>query len=251
MFRFRRVLPVAFVLMLTSCGGAQDAVGTAPASSAGTVLRSAAGSSVAPARPVLPPVGPFRHTGRDGFQSSVTPVTAARLGSSWRPGCPVPPSALRLLSVTSWGFDGRTHRGALVVNADVAGAVVGVFREMYDARFPVARVGTVEAYGSDDDRVMAANVTSAFNCRRVAGTATWSEHAYGRAIDINPIQNPYVRGSSVDPPAGRAYVDRGNVRPGMVVAGDPVVRAFTAVGWGWGGNFRTSKDYQHFSRSGR
>ena len=239
MHRFLCALPVALLFVLSACGGATETISTTAA------------SGVAPARPVLPPAGPFRRTGRDAFQSSVSPVTAARLGSSWRAGCPVPPSALRLVSVTTWGFDGRTHRGALVVHSDVAADVTDVFRTLHAARFPVARVGTVEAYGSDDDRVMAANVTSGFNCRRVAGSGTWSEHAYGRAIDINPVQNPYVRGASVDPPAGRSYLDRRDVRPGMVVAGDLLVRAFAAEGWGWGGSFQTSKDYQHFSRSGR
>jgi hypothetical protein len=99
---------------------------------------------------------------------------------------------------------------------------------------------------------MAANNTSAFNCRFVSGTARWSEHAYGRAIDINPVQNPYVSSSGrASPPAGAAYVDRSRRAPGMIHAGDAVVRAFAAVGWGWGGSWRGVKDYQHFSASGR
>jgi hypothetical protein len=129
--------------------------------------------------------------------------------------------------------------------------MVRVFRALYEARFPVQRLRTVEQYGSDDDASMAANNTSAFNCRPVAGGTGWSEHAYGAALDVNPVQNPYVRGSTVEPEAGRAYLDRSHVRPGMVVAGDLVVRAFAAVGWEWGGDFRTLKDYQHFSASGR
>jgi hypothetical protein len=138
-----------------------------------------------------------------------------------------------------------------VVHRAHAAGMVRVFRTLYDARFPVQRMRTVEQYGSDDDRSMEANNTSAFNCRAVAGGSGWSEHAYGAALDINPVQNPYVRGSTVEPEAGRAYLDRSRVRPGMAVAGDVVVRAFASVGWEWGGDFRTLKDYQHFSASGR
>ncbi len=202
-------------------------------------------------QPVVEALGPFRHTGRNAFRASVAPVTAARLGSSYRAGCPVGPADLRLLSVTTWGFDGRTHQGEVVVAAQVAADVVQVFRALHAARFPVAKVDTVERYGSDDDRVMAANVTSAFSCRAVTGGTGFSEHAYGTALDVNPVQNPYVRGSTVEPPAGRAYLDRGDVRPGMVVVGDAVTRAFTGVGWAWGGSYQSLKDYQHFSRSGR
>ena len=230
---------LAAAAVLSGCG-------TVPASDAGP-----AGSTLTSAQPVLPQRGPFRHTGRGEFRSRITPVTAARLGSSYRAGCPVGPADLRLVQVTHLGFDGRPHQGELVVHRAHAAAIVSVFRRLYEARFPVQRLQTVEQYGSDDDRSMAANNTSAFNCRAVAGGTGWSEHAYGAALDVNPVQNPYVRGSSVEPEAGRAYLDRSDVRTGMVVAGDVVVRAFAAVGWEWGGDFRTLKDYQHFSASGR
>jgi hypothetical protein len=209
-----------------------------------------AAAAAGPPAPVRQ-VGPFRRTARDAYVWQVRPVTAARLGSSHSAGCPVAPADLRLVAVTHWGFDGRAHRGELVVHEDVATAVVRVFRALHGARFPVQRMRTVDAYGGDDDASMAANNTSAYNCRRTTGGTSWSEHAYGRAIDLDPVQNPYVRGTAVAPPAGRAYLDRSDVRPGMVVAGDAVVRAFAAVGWEWGGSFRTLKDYQHFSESGR
>ncbi|HWH00552.1 MAG TPA: M15 family metallopeptidase [Pilimelia sp.] len=210
-----------------------------------------AAATLASTRPVVPQLGPFRHTGRGDFQSRTTPVTAARLGSSHRAGCPTPVSDLRLVQVTHWGFDGVPRSGELVVHRTHAAGVVQVFRRLYDARFPVQRMVTVEQYGADDARSMAANNTSAYNCRRTTGGSTWSEHAYGTALDINPVQNPYVRGSSVEPPAGRAYLDRRDVRTGMIVANDVVVRAFAGIGWEWGGDFRTLKDYQHFSASGR
>jgi hypothetical protein len=171
--------------------------------------------------------------------------------SSWRPGCPVPLEDLRLLTLTYWGFDGDVHRGELVVHEDQARAIREVFRALFKARFPIERMKLVDVYGGDDDRSMAANNTSAFNCRAVAGSSSWSEHAYGRAIDINPIQNPQVRNGLVSPPAGSRYLDRSRRRRGLIRADDVVVRAFAAVGWRWGGSWTSLKDYQHFSVSGR
>ena len=107
-------------------------------------------------------------------------------------------------------------------------------------------------YDADDDLSMAANNTSAFNCRKVSGSTNWSEHAYGRAIDVNPVQNPYVtRSGRVSPPAGRPYADRGRRAPGMLHAGDQAVKAFARAGWAWGGEWTSAKDYQHFSTTGR
>ena len=239
---------------LLAAGTASLAVAAALAAAPSTAtagVTSGSAALVSAARAPVEAVGPFRRTARSAYVWSIRPVTAARLGASHRAGCPVAVSDLRLVGVTSWGFDGRTRRGELVVHRDVAADTVEVFRQLHAARFPLRRVVTAERYGADDDRLMAANATSAYNCRAITGGTGFSEHAYGRAIDVNPIQNPYVRGTTVEPPAGRDYLDRRTVRPGMVVAGDAVVRAFASVGWGWGGNFRTLKDYQHFSRSGR
>ena len=140
----------------------------------------------------------------------------------------------------------------MVVHTDVAERVVGVFKKLYDARYPIQRMVLVDAYGGSDDASVVANNTSAFNCRAVTGGSSWSEHAYGKAIDINPLQNPYVyRDGHVFDPAAAPYVDRSRREPGMIHAGDAVTQAFGAIGWGWGGNFSTFKDYQHFSASGR
>ncbi len=187
----------------------------------------------------------------EGTASAIDDATAARMSSSHRAGCPVALADLRLLEMRHWGFDGRTHLGEMVVHVDAAQAVTDAFGRMYRDRVVVERMRLVDEYGGDDDRSMAANNTSAYNCRTVAGTTTWSQHAYGRALDVNPVQNPYVTSRSVEPPAGRAYLDRSDVRPGMAVAGGPVVEAFRASGWGWGGDFGSSKDYQHFSANGR
>jgi len=178
-------------------------------------------------------------------------VTAARLGSSYRAGCPVGPAALRLLRVSHWGFDNRPHVGEIVVSAAVAQPIVSVFAALYRDRFPVRRLQTVDAFGSDDRASMAADNTSGFNCRTVAGSSPprWSAHAYGEAIDINTIENPYVSGSYVSPPAGAAYLDRSNRRPGMAGPGTAVNAAFASIGWYWGGRW-ASPDYQHFSKNG-
>lgn len=235
---------LAALLALPACGGAAsppDAVRVA----------SAADVTVAPAAGRVPQRGPFRRTARQAYVWRTAPVTAARLGSSHRPGCPTAVADLRLVSVTHWDLSGGTARGELVVHRDVVDDVVAVFGVLHAARFPLERMETVDRFGGDDARSMAANNTSGYNCRATTGGSGWSEHAYGRALDLNPVQNPYVRGASVEPAAGRAYLDRTQRHPGMVVAGDAVVQAFAAVGWEWGGDFRTLKDYQHFSQSGR
>ena len=191
--------------------------------------------------------------GGPSFDARVSVIKPAlkRNMTSWRPGCPVPVSRLRLLTLDHWGFDGRERSGRLIVHADYARDIVRVFRALHRARFPIRRLELVDRYGSDDDRSMAADNTSGFNCRRVAGSGGWSEHAYGRAIDVNPLENPEVRGRLVSPPGGVAYLDRSRWKRGMIHRGDAVVRAFAAVGWEWGGDWRSLKDYQHFSATGR
>jgi hypothetical protein len=165
----------------------------------------------------------------------------------------VAPSALRGIRLAYVGFDGQRHIGRIVVNARVVPQVTTVFRALYRARFPIRRLQPIDAYRGDDDRSAAADNTSGFNCRRAVSTGppSWSMHAYGEAIDVNDVENPYVFGARVIPPAGRAYRDRASVRPGMAVDGGTLVRAFASVGWGWGGRFSGSPDYQHFSVNGR
>jgi hypothetical protein len=175
---------------------------------------------------------------------------------SHRAACPVPLERLRHLTVSHVRFDGTTTTGELVVHADQAEAVMGVFRELYDAGWPIRRMRLVDEYEGDDARSMAADNTSAYNCRAVAGTDRWSEHAYGRAIDLNPVENPYVTGSSFVPAEGARFtrLDRSagaDVPRGVIRDDDVVVRAFARIGWGWGGHWSSSKDYQHFSATGR
>ena len=206
-------------------------------------LRGCAGLASAPGRAPSP-----------GFEASVHrigPALQERFASSHGPGCPMGWRDLRLLRLTHVGFDGGDHRGALVVAAPYAGPVVQVFRRLYDARWPIRRMRTVDAYGGSDTRSMAANNTSGYNCRRVQGSTSWSAHAHGAAIDLNPRQNPYLVGESVQPRDGRSFarIDRtpeAGVPPGAIREDDVVVRAFADIGWRWGGTWG-DPDYQHFT----
>jgi hypothetical protein len=182
------------------------------------------------------------------FDGTIEPVRWSELRHSYREGCPVEPAQLRTVHVSHWDFAGKPHLGAIVVSREHAAAVLTVFRKLWEARFPIRRLQPVSAYRGSDDASMAADNTSGFNCRFVGGTSRWSMHAYGEAIDVNPVENPYVQGGRVSPPAGRAYVDRSRGRKGMALANGVLVRAFASVGWKWGASFG---DYQHFSTTGR
>jgi hypothetical protein len=189
------------------------------------------------------------------FRASISPIgskLARRMtGVSWHAGCPVALRDLRLVRATYIGFDGRAHTGELVVNRDAASDIVSAFHRLYTARFPIHRMVTVDAYGGSDFRSIEADNTSAFNCRFVDGTSRWSEHAYGRAIDVNPIENPYVSGGRTSHRASVPYVTRTPCRRGMACPGKVLVQGFASIGWGWGGYWSGAKDYQHFSASGR
>lgn len=186
------------------------------------------------------------------FHGDVTPIPAqvqsAMRGASWceDPMCPAF-SALALVRVSHHGMDGAVHGGELVIAAAVADDVVRAFERIFAARFPIERMVRIDAYGGDDDRSMADNNSSGFCFRNIAGTGTLSLHALGTAIDLNPVQNPYISGERICPPAARAYLDRSDVRPGMIIRPDPVTDAFDAIGWEWGGDWTRAKDYQHFA----
>jgi hypothetical protein len=186
------------------------------------------------------------------FQATIQAVdeeTRARMiGVSWKPGCPVPIDDLRIIEMNFIGFDGAVHSGGqLMVHRLVAPEVVEAFRALFENGFPIRRMELIENYGGSDDASMAADNTSAFNCRPVTGTTDrFSIHSYGQAIDINPVENPYVRGSTVLPPAGVDYLDRTDVRPGMITKNDVVEKAFREQKFFWGGDFNPLKDYQHF-----
>ena len=213
--------------------------------------RPPAGRALQPATP--PPATAANPPRSSAFRSSVAGIDAgiaARMQSSWHPGCPVALPDLRYVTVTYRGFDNADHTGELVVAAAVADAVVDIFRELYDNGFPIASLRLVDDFGGSDDASMAANNSSAFNCRNMTGGTGFSEHSYGTAIDLNPVQNPYRSGDLVLPADGRRYLDR-TAAPGVILAGDATVRAFAGHGWHWGGTWSDPVDYQHFSVSGR
>jgi hypothetical protein len=181
----------------------------------------------------------------------VTPDFARRTNLAWFPGCPVGLADLRLLQLSFWGFDGIPHTGQLVVNESVAADVVEVFRRLYAVHFPIEEMRLVTKADLDAPPTGDGNVTAAYACRPVRGSTEWSAHAYGLAIDVDPFTNPYKNGDLVLPELASSYLDRSWRRPGMIFADGPVVKAFTDVGWTWGGTFHSVLDLQHFSANGR
>ena len=199
-----------------------------------------------------------------GFHASTRPLDASVrhelvAAHAWSARCPVTLAQLRVLSVRYHGFDGRTHTGQLVVNADAVGPLSLVFRRLYALRFPIHHMQLSAAYGPRAGRPPDGDFTASFECREASaspcsstanrGTGSWSEHAYGEAVDLNPVENPYVGCGMTRDKASRSYLNRGRLRRGMVTPA--VVRAFAAVGWGWGGSWSgATKDYMHFSATG-
>lgn len=205
--------------------------------------------------PAAAPEGGERAGERAQFRGSVerlSPKLRRRMrGVSWHEGCPVGLGELRLLRVSHWDFKRRPERGRLVVHERSARGMVKVFKRLWAKRFRVRRIELIDRYRGSDHASMDADNTSAFNCRVVAGTSRWSMHAYGKAVDINPRENPYVSGDHVSPPAGRPYADRRPRRKGMIFRKGPVTRSMKRIiGWQWGGAWKGTKDYQHFSSDG-
>jgi hypothetical protein len=178
----------------------------------------------------------------------VPPDVLAR--SSWTEECPVGIDELAYLTVSHYGFDGGLHTGEIIVNAAVADDIVAVFRRLHEARFPIEQMRVITKEEIDAPPTGDWNDTTSFVCRPAVGSQSWSWHAYGLAIDINPFHNPYQKGDLVLPELASAYVDRDDVREGMILPGDVVTEAFAAIGWQWGGNWSTLKDWMHFSRDG-
>jgi D-alanyl-D-alanine carboxypeptidase len=198
----------------------------------------------------------------EAYRATITPLPGpmrARLadGGFWRRGCPVTLAQLRLLTVRHWAFDGRVRTGQLVVNGDVAAALRTVFGRLYALRFPIRHMRFVDQYGLARARPADNDVSNSFYCRQAsaspctgtATTGTWSNHAYGHAVDLNPVENPYIGCGATRSRASAPYIDRSRLRKGMVTPA--VVRTFRSVGWGWGGAWTgRTKDYMHFSTNG-
>jgi hypothetical protein len=169
--------------------------------------------------------------------------------TTWHAGCPVAPDNLRQLTVTYLDFNGNRRTGTLIMNKDLADETLRIFRSLLDHGFLIERMTPIEDYGGDDDASMAANNTSAFNCRDATGKpGVFSNHSWGRAIDINPLTNPYVKGDKVLPPSGRKYLDRSKAFPGSILANSFIVHEFEKAGWTWGGSWPDRQDYQHFEK---
>lgn len=197
---------------------------------------------------VLPPPATDRYR---GSVRRIGPEVRERMGTSWEPGCPVGLRDLRLVRVSFVGFDRKPHTGELVIHEHHARGIVSVFRKLYAARFPIEQMTLPTSAKRDPTPSGDGNGTGAMVCRATTGQTFWSAHASGLAIDINPFQNPYLHDGLVLPELAGAYLDRTWHRPGMIHRGGVVVRAFADIGWSWGGNWQTLKDYQHFSATGR
>jgi hypothetical protein len=245
----KRLGPASVVaaILVGGCANGRSAATEPPVITSAPSVASAWSQARQVSSPVeLHPVGWYASVG------VIDPKTRARMKYSWHRGCPVPIKDLRLITMTYRGFDRANHVGEMVVHRSVARAVVRAFHAMYKAGYPIRRMRLIDDYRGDDDLSMAADNTSAFNCRRVTGGSSWSQHAYGWAVDINPVENPYVSArGEVLPPAGRKYADRRSRARGVIHHGDAVWRAFHSIGWGWGGDWRSFRDYQHFSATGR
>lgn len=226
-------------LVAAAAAVAAPAVSGSPATDAGPVVVRPAGAERG--------LRDFR-----GSAERLSPKLRRRMtGVSWHRGCPVGLGDLRLIRTTYLDFHGRPRQGRLVVNEDYAKGMLTVLKRIYAKRFPIRRLELIDRYRGDDHRSMRHDNTSAFNCRFVNGTSRWSMHAYGKAIDINPRENPYVSGDFVSPPEGRPYADRSDKRKGMLFRHGTVTQVMRRiVGWRWAGNWSGARDYQHYSSSG-
>ena len=244
---------VCLAATLAACGRAPGE-GVAPPSAPGSP-----GSPVPMSSPGAMPTSPAPIAALvfSGGVSRIDPELREVLtGRNWKPGCPVPLEDLRLVRVSYWNFEGEVAQGPLVLHERVASDVLWVFRRLFRAKFPIQEIKlaakdrpmTPKDYWDRTRR----SVTASFNCRPATGSTTLSQHSYGWAIDINPLQNPYVRNDgSVLRHIAKPFRNRSLQRKGMIHDGDVVVRSFARIGWEWGGDWHTLKDYMHFSLTGR
>jgi hypothetical protein len=188
------------------------------------------------------------------FESSISPISTSRQKImekyTWRPGCPVPFSDLAEVKLSYWGFDQKAHQGILIVNKALAPEVVSIFKTIYYHKFPIERMEPMDEFKGDDAAAMEVNNSSSFNCRAITGKpGVFSQHSYGRAIDINTLINPYVKGEKILPPCGKKYADRTTAYPGKITKNSLIYKVFTEeFGWDWGGNWNDLQDYQHFEK---
>jgi len=188
--------------------------------------------------------------------SNITPKIKQRMieGHSWRRGCPVILEDLRYLRLKTINFQGKEMTGELIVHKDVSVEVTEIFKALYSMGYPVYKMKLVSDYNGNDWKSIESGNTSAFNCRNATGSKKWSKHSYGKAIDINPIENPYIaRSGRISHKASLKYrkrVHQNNTyaNKAVLVKGDSVIKIFKQYGWTWGGTWSGVKDYQHFSK---
>lgn len=198
--------------------------------------------------PTIDVLPPPRH---DAFSARLEPAPKDVLRrSTYEPKCPISAADLSYVRMSFWGFDHETHTGEMLVNSSVARALVGVFRRLYRVRFPIEELRITTEHDLRTHPTGDGNYSGSFECRPVTAGSSWSQHAYGLAVDVDPFQNPYVRPGLVVPELASAYENRARVRPGMIEPGGPVVTAFASIGWKWGGDWNSLKDYMHFSANG-
>lgn len=175
-------------------------------------------------------------------------VKAKITGNSFKAGGPVDYSDLALIRVKYINFDDKEMIGEIIVNKKLADDVYEIFQELHKVRYPIKKISLIDEYNNSDELSMADNNTYSFSVRAITGGNKYSNHAYGRAVDINPIQNPYIKNKIIEPENGKNYLDRKNVRKGMIVKGDACYNAFKKRGWTWGGEWKSLKDFQHFEK---
>jgi hypothetical protein len=244
---------VCLAVMLVACDRAPTERAAPPSPSGST------GSAAPPSPPGAMPASPVpaaEAVFRGGVSRIGPELREVLIGRNWTPGCPVPLEDLRLVRVSYWNFEGEVRAGPLVLHERVASDVLWVFKRLFRAKFPIEKIKLAakdrpmrpEDYWDKSRR----SVTASFNCRPATGSTSLSHHSYGWAVDINPLQNPYVRGDgTVLRAVALPYRNRSLDRKGMIHEGDIVVRSFDRIGWEWGGRWHTLKDYMHFSLTGR
>jgi hypothetical protein len=249
------------VLALAACSGGESTVAGTARGESTPATTAQVHTTPAPKRPSVPKAPAARH--RDPRPVVVIAPLPRPLQRQlvargfWHGACPVPEADLRLLTVPYWGFDRQIHAGQLIVNARAAHPLGRVFKQLYRLRFPIRHLTVPEFYGPRAMAPADGDTTASFECRQAVpspctggrGTGSWSMHAYGLAVDVNPLENPYVGCGQSRDPATRPYRDRSRQRRGMVTS--RVIAAFRSIGWGWGGSWTGStKDYMHFSATG-
>lgn len=244
--------------MIAACSSAETGTtGPSPSGLPPTMATDTPGTTLSPSTTTASPattsptsVTTTAPTPGDTFFARIGSVTEARLGHSWHSGCPVDAGDLRLVQMSHWDLDGRVHLGELVVRAEQARGIVHVFEFLFYAGYPIESMTPIGDLPQGAEDQAGYNNTSGYHCRFAKGTNHWSQHAMGQAVDINPMWNPYLSGTTLWPEGSDRYLDRGLSEPGMIQPDGPVVAAFAEIGWSWGGYWQTLKDYHHFSATG-